>query len=67
MDGEMSSMDGEMSSMDGEVSSMDGEMSSMDGSVIYGCYPWMKTTDDGHGRSLSWYSVERKLIQLSLS
>ena len=52
MDGEMSSMDGEMSSMDGEVSSMDGEMSSMDGSVIRGCHPWMKTTDDGHGRSL---------------
>ena len=45
---------------------MDGEMSSMDGCVIRGCHPWMtlpsvdaihgrhlwmKTTDDGHGRS----------------
>ena len=38
------------------ISSMDGGTSSVDESVIGGCHPWMKMTDDGHGRSNSVYT-----------
>ena len=68
MDGEMSSINGEMSSTDGEMSSMDGSvirgchswmtLPSIDFiHGIHGWHPWMKTTDDGHGRSIRHFSV----------
>ena len=61
---------------------MDGEMSSMDESVIRGCHswmnppsldvihgwhPWMKMTDDRHGRSISCKHLKYDRLSASLA